>query len=153
MDNDGSDIHFYRTGGAYGQFSDFAPFAIQLRGRRWATPEHYFQAQKFVGTPDEELVRKAPSAMIAARMGRDRSRPLRADWEEVKDDVMLDALRAKFRQHPVLGGLLLGTGDRRIVEHTANDDYWGDGGDGSGLNRLGELLMVVRQELRDGRHS
>ena len=36
---------------------------------------------------------------------------------------------------------LLESGDKRIVEHTANTSYWGDGGDGSGLNRLGILLM------------
>ena len=43
---------------------------------------------------------------------------------------------------------LLGTGDARIVEHTANDAYWGDGGDGSGKNMLGLILMRVREALR-----
>ena len=43
---------------------------------------------------------------------------------------------------------LLGAGDARIVEHTANDAYWGDGGDGSGKNMLGQILMRVREELR-----
>ena len=31
------------------------------------------------------------------------------------------------------------------VEHKADDDYWGDGGDGSGSNHLGRILMAVRQ--------
>jgi predicted NAD-dependent protein-ADP-ribosyltransferase YbiA (DUF1768 family) len=35
-----------------------------------------------------------------------------------------------------------------LVEHTARDSYWGDGGDGSGRNRLGHLLMQLRAELR-----
>ncbi len=61
---------------------------------------------------------------------------------------MLDALRAKFTQHEELRELLLGTGDAGLVEHTANDSYWGDGGDGSGKNRLGVLLMQVRCEVR-----
>jgi hypothetical protein len=39
---------------------------------------------------------------------------------------------------------LLATGDKNIVEHTENTSYWGDGGDGTGLNRLGVLLMEVR---------
>jgi predicted NAD-dependent protein-ADP-ribosyltransferase YbiA (DUF1768 family) len=34
------------------------------------------------------------------------------------------------------------------VEHTKNDAYWGDGGDGIGKNRLGQILMAVREELR-----
>ncbi len=32
-------------------------------------------------------------------------------------------------------------------QHTANDRYWGDGGDGSGRNQLGLTLMRVRDEL------
>jgi hypothetical protein len=86
--------------------------------------------------------------MIAARMGRSRQRPLRPDWESVKDGIMRDALRAKFTQHETLRDLLLATGDAKIVEHKARDRYWADGGDGSGLNRLGQLLMEVRDELR-----
>jgi len=89
--------------------------------------------------------------MIAARMGRSRKRPLRKDWEGVKDGIMLDALRAKFDQHADLKRVLLETGDRTLVERTANDRYWGDGGDGSGRNRLGELLMLLRKELRNVR--
>ena len=68
----------------------------------------------------------------------------------VKVAVMRDALRAKFTQHPELSELLLGTGDAKLVEHTENDDYWGDGGDGRGKNMLGRLLMLLRDELRAG---
>ena len=60
---------------------------------------------------------------------------------------MLTALRAKFEQHAALRELLLGTGDAQLVEHTTNDHYWADGGDGSGRNMLGELLMRVRSEF------
>ena len=81
-------------------------------------------------------------------MGRDRKLPLRRDWESVKEKVMLDALRAKFTQNADLKAILLGTGDAVLVEHTARDAYWGDGGDGSGKNRLGRLLMRLRDELR-----
>ena len=69
--------------------------------------------------------------MIAARMGRSRERPLRGDWEAVKDDIMREALQAKFKQHPSLRSLLLQTGDAELIEHTKNDGYWADGGDGT----------------------
>jgi ribA/ribD-fused uncharacterized protein len=141
-------IHFYRTDDAYGCFSNFAAYPIHVNGKQWPTSEHYFQAQKFAGTEHEEAVRLAKSPMIAARMGRDRSKPLRADWEAVKDDLMREAVRAKFRQHPELAKILLDTGGATLVEHTANDSYWGDGGDGSGRNMLGRILMEVREELR-----
>jgi len=35
-----------------------------------------------------------------------------------------------------------------LIEHTKNDSYWADGGDGSGKNRLGQLLMELRNQLR-----
>lgn len=141
-------INFYSTAGEYGCFSNFSRHSIFLKGKRWPTSEHYFQAQKFVGEPDEEEIRRAAKPMLAASMGRDRKRPLRRDWESVKEQVMLDALRAKFTQHEDLKAILLGTGNAKLVEHTANDSYWGDGGDGSGKNVLGQLLMKVREELR-----
>ena len=61
---------------------------------------------------------------------------------------MHEAVLAKFTQHADLREILLGTGDAKIVEHTENDAYWGDGGDGSGKNMLGQILMRVREELR-----
>ena len=85
---------------------------------------------------------------MAAEMGRDRNRPLRRDWEAVKDDVMRTVLRAKFTQHPELREQLLTMGDAYLIEHTRSDSYWGDGGDGSGRNMLGRILMEVRDELR-----
>ncbi len=131
----------------YGAFSNFAAFPIDVGGRAWPTSEHYFQAQKFAGTPHEDAIRLVPSPMVAARMGRSRKYPLRPDWEDVKEQVMLDALRAKFTQHGRLKRLLLGTGTALLVEHTAKDVFWADGGDGSGRNRLGHLLMQLRTEL------
>src|SRR4051812_11217992 len=92
-------INFYSTTGEYGCFSNFSRDSVFLKGKRWPTTEHFFQAQKFAGTEHEEEVRLASKAMEAARMGRDRKRPLRRDWESVKDQIMLDALRAKFTQH------------------------------------------------------
>ncbi len=85
--------------------------------------------------------------MLAAQMGRDRKRKLRRDWESVKLGVMREAVEAKFRQHAELRALLLGTGDATLVEHTENDAFWGDGGDGSGRSELGRILMAVRQAV------
>jgi ribA/ribD-fused uncharacterized protein len=141
-------IQFYRVSDEYGEVSNFAAFPITLQGKVWPTSEHYFQAQKFAGTEHAEAIRRTRSPMIAARMGRDRKKPLRADWEAVKDDIMREAVRAKFTQHPELTKLLLATGDAVLVEHTAKDSYWGDAGDGSGKNMLGQILLLVRDELR-----
>lgn len=68
----------------------------------------------------------------------------RADWEKVKDDVMRNVVRIKFKQNPELAQKLLATGSSVLVEHTKNDKYWGDGGDGTGKNMLGKILMEIR---------
>jgi len=141
-------IRFYRERDEYGCFSNFSAHPIEVDDKSWPTSEHYFQAQKFVGTPHEEAIRGAASPMSAKNMGNDRSWPLRADWEAVKDDIMRCAVRAKFEQHEDIRAVLLSTDEAKLVEHTRNDAYWGDGGDGSGRNMLGRILMEVRAELR-----
>jgi ribA/ribD-fused uncharacterized protein len=57
-------------------------------------------------------------------MGRNRSLPLRKDWESVKEDIMYLVLHAKFTQHKKLREILLSTGEAKLVEHTKNDRYW-----------------------------
>jgi ribA/ribD-fused uncharacterized protein len=141
-------IQFYRVSDDYGCLSNFSPHQVRLKGKVWPTSEHFFQAQKFAGTEHEEEVRQANSPMIAARMGRSRKRPLRRDWQSVKDNIMREAVRAKFTQHADLREVLLGTGTATLVEHSERDDYWADGGDGSGRNMLGRILMELREQLR-----
>lgn len=141
-------VRFYSVGDEFGEFSNFAPYPISLDGERWPTSEHYFQAQKFQDRAYRAKIRKANSPLLAARLGRDRKQKLRRDWESVKVGIMRAAVTAKFTQHEELRALLLSTGDAKLVEHTENDDYWGDGGDGSGKNMLGRILMQVREELR-----
>lgn len=140
-------IKFYLVNKPYGFFSNFSAHPIVVDGRLWPTSEHYFQAMKFEGTEHEEIVRRAATPMEAARIGRDRHRPFRKDWELVKDDVMRTALQAKFTQHEDLRQELLATGSADLIEHTTNDAYGADGGDGSGKNMLGVLIMELRQSL------
>ena len=142
-------IYFYGTRGPYGCFSNFSRHGFHLDGAFWPTSEHFFQAHKFAGTEHEDAVRRAPSPKLAAAMGRDRARPLRPDWEVVKDDVMRRGVRRKFEEHPELRAVLLATGDEPIVENSPKDSYWGIGKDGTGKNRLGAILMEVRSALRE----
>jgi hypothetical protein len=60
---------------------------------------------------------------------------------------MRDALLAKFTQHVDLRAKLIATGSQRLVERSDADAYWGDGKHGHGRNRLGHLLMEVRDYL------
>ena len=92
-------------------------------------------------------IRLAHSPADAASMGRDRKRKLRSDWEGVKDDIMREVVLAKVIQHSDVREALLSSGDAVIIEHTTNDSYWADGGDGTGANMLGKILMEIRAEL------
>ena len=150
-----SDIKFYHRHEPYYEFTNFSQYPIQLDGKQWPTTEHYFQAQKFIGTPYEEAIRKQSTARGAFDMSRNPSVShwRRGDWDRVKDDVMLKCLRAKFTQHKDLREKLLDTGERNLIEHTSNDSYWGDGGDGSGQNKLGKLLMRIRKEISKQVHE
>ncbi|MCB1633310.1 MAG: NADAR family protein [Xanthomonadales bacterium] len=141
-------IRFYSVSDDYGEFSNFSPHPIRLDGQLWPSSEHYFQAQKFEDAKQRQRIRGVKSPAEAARLGRDRKQRLRRDWESVKVQVMHKAVVAKFTQHPELRELLLSTNQARIVEHTENDAYWGDGGDGSGRNMLGQILMRVRAALQ-----
>lgn len=143
-------IKFYRIKGEqYGCFSNFSRHSLKLKGKLWLTSEHYFQAQKFEGTEHEENVRICKTPREAADMGRRRDLPLRKDWEQVKDGVMYDAIKAKFTQHPEILKILLSTGDEEIIEDSPIDWYWGCGKDGTGKNMLGKLLVKLRDELKN----
>lgn len=72
---------------------------------------------------------------------------LRDDWEEVKDDLMYKIVLAKFLQNPSLAEALEQTGNAKLIEDNHwGDTYWGVC-DGVGENKLGEILMRVRDEL------
>lgn len=142
-------IYFYSTQGQYGCFSNFSRHRFELDGLVWPTSEHYFQAQKFAGTPYAEQIRRAATPKLAASLGRDRSQPLRPDWETVKDGTMRRAVLRKFEAHADIRAILLDTGTEELVENAPGDYYWGCGQTGTGQNKLGKILMDVRAVLRE----
>lgn len=144
---------FVFRGGALSNFARCdltlpCPFSGRLR--TYATVEHWFQACKAVTAAEHDLVAHQASPREAKQAGR--LIPLRKDWEQAKEDIMLTALRAKFAEEPFRTKLLR-TGDRVLIEDSRRDAEWGArrttlGWEGK--NRLGMLLAVVRGELRSG---
>jgi ribA/ribD-fused uncharacterized protein len=141
-------IKFYKVNDKYGFFSNFSHYGFELDGKQWNTSEHYFQAQKFIGSVFEEEIRQAKTPMDAALMGRDRNKPIRGDWEEVKKEIMRKAVLRKFETHKDIRDILISTGEEEIIEETTDDYYWGCGKDGTGKNMLGIILMEVRSILK-----
>ena len=142
-----AEIRFYSESGRHGDFSNFARWPIVFKGKTWPTSEHCFQAMKFEDKAVQERIRNAATAQAATDLGRNRKFKIRRRWDQLRDSIMYEIVLAKFTQHPELTRLLLATGEARIIEHTENDSYWGDGGDGSGKNKRGKILMKVRAHL------
>lgn len=129
-----------------GYLSNFAYSPIVIDGKKYSTVEHYFQSQKSLNPIVQERIRLVKDPGTAKRIGNLIS--LREDWEYIKESVMLRGLIEKFKKGSKFAKLLLNTGDAYLVEDSPTDYYWGWGADHSGKNRLGYLLMVVRNVLR-----
>lgn len=116
--------------------------------RSYPSVEHYFQACKAFDPREHDQIADQPTPKAAKRAGRLVG--LRSDWETVKEEVMLTALRSKFSK-PRFRTALLATGSRILAEDSPWDFEWGardpDGG-WDGANRLGFLLMRIREEVR-----
>ena len=143
-------VYFYTSREKpYGCFSNFSLHGFELDGYWWITSEHYFQAQKFLDTDIDwfHKIREVKTPKDAAKMGRSRQHTLRFDWEEVKDEIMYQAVLCKFTTHQNIRDILIRTKDQLIVENSPIDYYWGCGQDGSGKNKLGKILMEVRSIL------
>src|SRR6266508_458532 len=141
-------IRFFSQSETHCEFSNFAPFGVDLDGKRWPTTEHYYQAQKFADPELQTKIRKAEKPIIAKNLADKHRDQMRADWDAVKDEVMYRAVRRKFELHPELRDLLLATGTEEIVETVPNDYYWGVGREGTGQNKLGKIIERSRAELR-----
>ena len=142
-------IKFCSKSDEYFEFSNFYRSPFSVVGKVWKTVEHFYQAAKFIPTDPgwAEEIRQAETPGEAKKLGRSEEHEMRSDWDEAKETIMRVALEFKF-QDPELRRLLLSTEGQTLVEHAPwGDAYWGDNGDGTGLNRLGELLMELRERL------
>ena len=137
---------------SYRFLSNFYGCTLLMGGKVYASVEHYYQAKKTLDETEHEMVRLAASPGEAKRLGgkpEDGGKiTIRPDWEDMKEVVMKEALREKFSDS-ALREKLLDTGDAILIESSPSDYYWGEGATHTGKNRLGVLLMEVRQEIRD----
>lgn len=113
---------------------------------RYPTAEHAYQAAKTLSDTEREMIARCTFAGTAKRLSR-TFQHLDPDWDQKREAVMLEVLRAKFRPGSMVATQLIGTRPSLIVEeNTWGDRFWGKV-NGEGLNRLGELLMQVREEM------
>lgn len=134
--------------GKWAFLSNFYWNEIEHEGIVYPTNEHFFQAMKTLDNDERRQIANCLTPGQAKRMGRRVA--LRSDWESVKEDVMFLGLCLKFADEQ-LADWLLETGDEELVE----GNWWGDTTwgvcNGVGENKLGKLLMKVRDMIREER--
>ena len=129
--------------GKYYFLSNFYNRKIKYKDLTFENNEAAFHSEKDL-TKRKEFCNLNPSE--AKKLGRRVK--LREDWGKVKDQIMYKIIFIKFTQHEDLKQKLIDTGDEELIEgNTWNDTYWGTCR-GNGKNKLGEILMRVREELR-----
>lgn len=136
----------------YEFLSNFAASPItDDEGIEFPTVEHFFQASKAKFKHQYRAIAAAPTPGKAKWLGRRVE--LRSDWEQVKDEIMLEGVRKKFAI-PELREKLLATGDEELMEGTWwHDNEWGNCSCEKcqniiGKNKLGKILMKVREEIK-----
>lgn len=148
-----TEIKFCSPVGKLWFLSPYAEFPINIKvdGKFYTFPtvEHYYQAMKFYASderfhkimklknPDEaRLITKTQAYKINRRL----------DFDKHKFDIMEKGLRAKFAQNPQAAEMLKATGNAVLVK-SCKVCYNCGFGIGSGQNRMGKILMNIREEL------
>ena len=142
-------IRFLSTIEQWKDFSNLAPYTVELEGAVWRSSEHYYQFKKFEKTDYLYAlkIKNAPTGKEAKILSM-RNDNFPSYWHDIKLDILRTAVKKKFESHPQLEELLLSTGDEELIEANPKDYYWGEGADGSGKNMMGILLMETREYLR-----
>jgi ribA/ribD-fused uncharacterized protein len=125
--------------------SNFFNAPVKYDGIFYLNNEAAFQSAKVL-SKEERLEFEILQPNDAKRLGRKVK--LRKDWEQVKDQVMYDCVKDKFERNEELKKKLLSTGQTQLIEGNWWDDtYWGVC-EGKGQNKLGKILMQVREEFK-----
>ena len=152
-------------------FSNFYPCDIHVTEDWWGKPidihfscsEQYFMWLKATNFKDDEIAEKivkAKTPQEAKKLGRQVKNFDDAEWCEIREAAMWNAVWLKFSQNEDLKKIITDPifAKRHFVEGSPVDIIWGvglvwndpkiaDKKNWSGLNLLGETLDKVRRQL------
>lgn len=132
--------------GKYFFLSNFYNAPVMYEGLMYKNNEGAFQSAKVL---DMERRKQFCELDPSTAKKKGRNVKLRNDWEKVKDGIMEEIVRDKFTRNEDLRKKLLETGNAILIEgNTWSDRYWGVCRD-KGKNKLGKILMKIREELRN----
>ena len=128
-------------------FSNFFLTPITVWGMTFKSTEHAYNYRKAVEMAHHtaaEEIRHAESGLDAMRIAESISTS--DHWSNIKQSVMYQLLQVKATQCSDFRSDLVASRGKLLVEDTSHD-FWGRGNNGDGLNMLGRLLMVLRDNL------
>ncbi len=142
-------VDFYREEGELGYLANYSDYGFTVDGVYYPTAEHFYQASKFDNPEIIQKILSCKTAREAASVGRDRNNKRIDHFNDIKLNKMYQAVYEKFQQNPDIRKKLIETGDEEIREMTDQESYWGVGPQLDGENHMGEILMRVREELKN----
>lgn len=157
-----TDTHLYFLRGV---FSNFQKCKLKYKNIELSTTEQAFMLEKAIYFQDAKSVDniiKANTPWEAKAFGRQVT-PFNADiWYQICYDIMYDVNVAKYQQNKNFANILLDTKDLILVEANPKDKIWGVGLSADdndildekkwkGENLLGQVLMQIRKELKEGK--
>lgn len=143
-------------------FSNWYPSIFTYGGQTFSCGEQFMMWAKAFTFHDLETVdkiMKTSSHKEHQELGRQVKEYDDEIWADMRYQVMVLGLYAKFSQNERLKELLLATGDTIIAEASPSDKIWGIGlvaddplaqdmKNWKGQNLLGKVLMEVREKLK-----
>lgn len=140
-----SEFGIYGFADEFRFLSNFHPSTVTFDGETYSTVEHAYQAAKTLDLEERAHIRNLATPGKAKRAGREIT--MRADWDDIRVNVMRQLLEQKFALGSQCAHMLCLTEDHHIEEtNTWGDTFWGVCR-GEGLNVLGEMLMEIRADL------
>lgn len=138
--------------------SNFYPVPVKIQDVVFNSSEQAFQYIKARRNNEPELAAQILKAKLAKEVKKiSKGISILPQWDMYKEEVMTRVIEAKFNQNELLARKLVETGSKRLVEATM-DKYWAAfatptsksiaNGTWKGANRMGILLMELRNELR-----
>ena len=142
-------IEFYKEFGELGYLANYSNHGFTKDGVFYKTVEHYYQSEKFDDPGIKNKIINADTPKEASNIGRDRNLKRIDDFKSIKNQVMFDGILEKFRQHRDIAYKLIETRNKKIAEATIDEYYWGIGKDKSGKNVIGDILVRVRERIKE----
>lgn len=130
----------------FGFLSNMAECEVKVGGMVFNSVEQAYQYHKTSSPKERDRILKSKTPKDSKLISK-RFNHIRSDWNDIKDELMYKFVKIKFTDNEEFRQALCMTEGIELVEgNWWGDTYWGVC-DGIGKNKLGKILMRVRDEL------